>query len=100
PRAPRATHFPYMTLFRSLWIHIRDRLAEHGIVNKSLRKTESIIDEIVAAVDEDPSLRIILLLDEADYFLNADARNQYRELERIRDRTSTRLNSSHVKSSY
>lgn len=67
-----------------LWIHIRDRLAEHGIVNKSLRKTESIIDEIVAAVDEDPSLRIILLLDEADYFLNADARNQYRELERIR----------------
>lgn len=78
----------------ALWTRVRDRLAPFGIVSKGLRKPESIIDAIVESAQKDPSLRIILLLDEADNFLNKDAADKYRELEKIRtlqDRTNDQV---------
>src|SRR5690625_6226030 len=79
-RPPRSTLFPYTTLFRSEAI-------------------SAVKEEIVAAYDEDNEDEI----KQVKSILESMVKDEVRRLittEKIRDRKSTRLNSSHVAISY
>src|SRR2546426_8396160 len=71
-RPPRSTLFPYTTLFRSIWVHVRDIKKARKFYHDVLGLKEIWYDE----AGESASYRI------------------------PRDRKSTRLNSSHLVISY
>src|SRR5690606_41007944 len=80
---PRSTLFPYTTLFRSF------RLV------KLVRRAIFLVDDVRAKAE--PPQNDIHRVEVADGDLGLEARANVR---RLRDRKSTRLNSSHVKISY
>src|SRR5207249_10079498 len=96
---PTSPLFPYTTLFRSLEIHA-------GPVVQGIRIIE--VDDVAAEADH---LDAVFALGELENgralhvrplrFSSAeDRRDPYRGVELLRDRKSTRLNSSHVSISY
>ena len=68
-----------------IWSLLVDELKDHRVVDPRQRKHETIRDAVVNWLDADPGRRILLLLDEADRFLEADARGGFVEVGRIRD---------------
>src|SRR3712207_7069599 len=87
-RPPRSTLFPYTTLFRS------DAVEDvgHGV-------PLDVLDHVLVAVAVAPALA---RLDEARVNRRLQSAQSLRERERhdVRDRKSTRLNSSHANISY
>src|SRR5947209_16344049 len=87
-RPPRSTLFPYTTLFRSVELLRSRDLLEKVVVASGLdkRATSSFLGSILAAVEGGPPKQV-----------SAD---RVRILRAVRDRKSTRLNSSHANISY
>src|SRR5690606_40048489 len=86
PRPPRHTLFPYTTLFRSA--EYGQRLLPSSAGRTTMCPTELRYDETVP-----PCIRLLPIETRSEPY----SLSEYRERP---DRKSTRLNSSHVKSSY
>ncbi|MCX6032464.1 MAG: ATP-binding protein [Chloroflexi bacterium] len=73
-------------LTRSIWPELRDRFKEAGFLPKSIRseKPEDIARHIRAAILERPERRVLVLFDEADNFLDADASDNFQMVEMLR----------------
>lgn len=56
-----------------IWIVIASALEQHGVLQRNTRKPESIQQKIEEWLRHDHLRRIVLLLDEADRFLDSDA---------------------------
>src|SRR5256885_9344440 len=82
-RPPRSTLFPYTTLFRSLLIQRRG----DGRTGQRLRGA---LREVIEWEEDERGARA----------LGEPVHRHTRELDRVRDRKSTRLNSSHLVISY
>src|SRR5690606_40517871 len=90
---PRATLFPYTTLFRSLRRELREEL---GIVAGRMRP-------LIRIHHDYPDFRVLLDVRELESFGGEPQSLEGQALRWLRpeeDRKSTRLNSSHVKISY
>ena len=69
-------HDEHIGLNRSLddiWAVIAARLQPYGLASSSTRKPESVGDQIFQWLAADVVRRVVLLLDEADLFLNSDS---------------------------
>src|SRR5204862_7719088 len=100
PCTPRSTHFPYTTLFRSE--SSREKPSQ-DFAGKDARAPNGVCAPIIAIVGPTASgkssLGIELALRLGGEIINCDSVQVYRGIQ-IADRKSTRLNSSHVESSY
>src|SRR5207302_8887776 len=94
PRPPRPTLFPYTTLFRSSIGVDRTGGANNG------RVYVSFVDQADADGDNDRGNKVDH--DNTDVYVisSSDGGTTWGPRVRVKDRKSTRLNSSHVKNSY
>src|SRR5690606_41362972 len=90
PRPPRSTLFPYTTLFRSI-----DEGADAGIAHRAFHLPVS--DQVPA--QSQLEAHAVVLDAEADIRIGLGLQVHHAE-DGVKDRKSTRLNSSHVKISY
>ena len=69
-----------------LWIKLRDGFKKHALIRDSITaiQPDNIIKHIQNALDETPQRRVLVLFDEADSFLGADAQNGFQVVERLR----------------
>ena len=69
-----------------LWIKLRDGFKKHSLIRDSIKATQpdNIIKHIQNAMNESPQRRVLVLFDEADHFLNADARENFQVVEGLR----------------
>ena len=69
-----------------LWIKLRDGFKKQLLIRDSITATqpENIIKHIQNAMDKSPQRRVLVLFDEADSFLGADAQNNFQVVERLR----------------
>ena len=69
-----------------LWIKLRDGLKKQSLIRDSIAATQpdNIIRHILNAMNESPQRRVLVLFDEADSFLGADAQNSFQVVERMR----------------
>ena len=79
-----------------LWIKLRDGFKKHSLIRDSITATQpdNIIKHIQNAMDESPQRRVLILFDEADHFLDIDARENFQVVERLRtlmQRTQSRF---------
>lgn len=85
-----------------LWRILAREFKEFGVIPPTFPdpnpyakgRVEEFISSVVEWLDADPERRILLLLDEADEFLQRDARTEFRESSRLKgimDRTGRRL---------
>ena len=77
-----------------LWKEVAIPLVEGKIVGQNTVRPESIGEGVRKWLDEDSDRRILLLVDEADDFLEADERQRYRvlnEIKRLMERTDLRF---------
>ena len=58
-----------------LWIKLRDAFKEHSLIKATItaRTPKRIIEHIRNALEQHPQRRVLVLFDEADHFLDADA---------------------------
>ena len=70
----------------SLWIKLRDGFKKHGLIKDSVTaiQPKNIIRHIQNTMNESPQRRVLVLLDEADHFLDADAQESFPVVERLR----------------
>ncbi|WP_423208932.1 hypothetical protein E2976_02040 (plasmid) [Paracoccus yeei] len=64
----------------NIWAVIGKKLEEFGIVPSRTTAQETVVQSIRRWLSDDPTRRIILLLDETDNFMSAEARNGYMNL--------------------
>ena len=78
-----AAEFPKETL----WYRIRDMLIDYKLIPKNIstRKKSEIIRHVLRIMNDRPECRILVLLDEADNFLEADAKDNFQDVELLRD---------------
>ena len=87
---------------RDIWPLLQRELVSLGVVRKpgreldsgNQRQVDSLLDQIRRWIDEREHRRLLLLLDEADAFLEQDARTQFREstkLKGLMDETERRF---------
>ncbi|MEV5828492.1 hypothetical protein AB0L25_23320 [Spirillospora sp. NPDC052242] len=57
----------------SMWPQLADRLAQEGVVRRGLTEREPVVDGVKEWIRSDPRRQLLILLDEADRFLNQDA---------------------------
>lgn len=77
-----------------IWSLLTNVLREWGVTRSANITYETLSRHLEDWLGQSPSRRIILLLDEADAFLDADARNRYGHVERLKglmDRTDRRF---------
>lgn len=68
-----------------LWPRLRDWLVSRGLLHHGVGDApETLAQRITEMLKDDPARRILILLDEADNFLAADAGSNYEEVERLR----------------
>ena len=69
-----------------LWIKLRDGFKKYSLIRDSITATQpdNIIKHIQNAMDESPQRRVLILFDEADSFLGADAQNSFQVVEKLR----------------
>ncbi|MFI0372357.1 hypothetical protein ACH35V_31215 [Actinomadura sp. 1N219] len=69
----------------SLWPKLGDRLAKAGVIRSGLARREQVIDAVRAWADADGNRQLLILLDEADGFLNMDAdRGRFEDVTALR----------------
>jgi len=70
----------------SIWIKLRDKMQEHNLLSSKLYSNEPdrIAKTIKDALHAVPHRRVIVMFDEADHFLNADATAAFSEVGRLR----------------
>jgi hypothetical protein len=68
----------------NLWLFFAEKLKDTGLIVKT-SKPEGIAEAIAKHVAARPSLRVLIMLDEADKFLDADSTEDFREVKRIRN---------------
>jgi hypothetical protein len=70
----------------AIWSRLRETLKRLGLLNKriSTDKPEEIINHIRTAMMDVPNRRAIVMFDEADNFLDADAKDNFRVVEEFR----------------
>lgn len=78
-----------------IWTVLREHLVSLKILNKKASSfRDRLVEQIIDAIQKDNHLRITILLDEADNFLAADARQNFNDVQvmrRIMDRTERRF---------
>jgi hypothetical protein len=90
-------HDEHIGLNRSLddiWAVVAARLQPHGVISPAARKPETVGDQIVQWLEADLSRRVVLLLDEADLFLNSDSKEGWLrvgKLKSLMERTGRRF---------
>ncbi len=69
-----------------LWIKLRDGFKKHSLIRDSItaNQPDNIIKHMQNAMDESPQRRVLVLFDEADSLLGADAQNSFQVVERLR----------------
>jgi len=68
-----------------LWFVIRRRLEEEKVIDFGKKsKPEQIIDAIREHLIRNPESRLLLLLDEADHLLDADSKENFRQVDSLR----------------
>ena len=69
-----------------LWIRLRDGFQHHMLLKKKITTNQpgAIVKHIKQVMDDVPHRRVIVLFDEADYFLSADAKNGFQVVEGLR----------------
>lgn len=69
-----------------IWNRIRDQFKEFGLISQRVVTTRpgEIIRYVREAMNNEPVRRVLILFDEADHFLNADARDNFVNVEEIR----------------
>ena len=69
----------------SLWVKLRESFKKHQLIkgNVTAIQPDNIIKRIQNSMDESPQRRVLILFDEADHFLDADAPN-FQEVDRLR----------------
>jgi len=68
-----------------IWIKIRDIFVNMGLIKPTrLTSRDKIIQKISQYMDENKNSRILIMLDEADNFLNQDSSNSFREVDELR----------------
>jgi hypothetical protein len=69
----------------SLWPKLGDRLAKAGVVRSGLVRRDQVIEAVRAWADADGNRQLLILLDEADTFLNMDAeRGRFEDVTALR----------------
>ncbi len=69
-----------------LWIKLRDGFKNNSLIRATeANQPERIIQYIKKAMEESPQLRVLVLFDEADHFLSADAKNGFQVVEGLRN---------------
>ena len=68
-----------------LWPRLRDWLVSRGLLQRGVGDApETLVQRIAEVLKDESAVRILILLDEADNFLAADAGSNYEEVERLR----------------
>ena len=69
-----------------LWIKLRDSFKKHQLIKASINaeKPDNIIKHIQNAMATSPQRRVLVLFDEADHFLDADARGSFQVVNGLR----------------
>ncbi len=75
---------PQGTEAASLWTFIRQGLQEAGVGGVKKSRPRDVVEVIRVWMSENPEARLLLLLDEADNFLDADARDNFRVVHELR----------------
>ena len=70
----------------TLWARIRERLKESGLLKGSIitDKAEKIMEYIQDVMGERPERRVLMMFDEADNFLDADAKERFHVVTNLR----------------
>ena len=69
-----------------LWIKLRDGFKNHSLIRATeANQPRKIIQYIKQAMDDSPQRRVLVLFDEADHFLSADAKNGFQIVEGLRE---------------
>ncbi|TDB84923.1 hypothetical protein E1264_22915 [Actinomadura sp. KC216] len=69
----------------SLWPKLGDRLAKAGVIRPGQARREQVIEAVRAWADADVNRQLLILLDEADGFLNMDAdRGRFEDVTALR----------------
>ena len=70
----------------SLWVKLREGFKKHQLIkgNVSASQPDNIIKRIQDSMHASSQRRILVLFDEADHFLNADAQKGFQEVDRLR----------------
>ena len=68
-----------------LWLRLRDECVRWNLIQNTTATTaETIIRQIRDALDKDPDRRVLAMFDEADNFLDADARTNFSVVDNFR----------------
>lgn len=70
----------------SIWRKLRDCFQDFGLISGRVRtsKPEDVEQYIREAFKQKPEIRVLVLFDEADNFLDADSKNGFKDTERLR----------------
>ena len=70
----------------SLWGQVRDSLKELKLLPRQIttNKSEEVMRHIRGVITDRPKLRVLMLFDEADNFLDADAKDRFQVVEGLR----------------
>lgn len=68
----------------NLWLFFAERMKETGLSAKT-STPKGIVEAIAKHMAARPSLQVLIMLDEADKFLDADSTEDFREVKRIRN---------------
>lgn len=70
----------------SIWVKLREGFKKYQLIkgNVTASQPDNIIKRIQNSMDESPQRRVLILFDEADHFLDADARKNFQEVDRLR----------------
>ena len=71
----------------TIWTRLRVIFQEIGLISDKLRtvRPDDVIKFIVHAMDEDATRRVIIMFDEADRFLEADSKEHFYHVDKLRD---------------
>ena len=71
----------------SLWIRLRDAFKKYRLIKSNVKSVQSdtIKRHIQDAMNSSPQRRVLVLFDEADHFLDADAQKSFQVVEGLRD---------------
>ena len=70
----------------SLWVKLREGFKKHQLIKSNVTATQpdNIIKRIQKSMTESPQRQVLVLFDEADHFLNADAEKSFQVVNRLR----------------